>query len=386
MDICVLNPFFYPYAGGTEKVLFEVYKRLAKRHNVTVISSALDTRSKGSRENVHGIDVVRLKTTYIDVPVLPMPFPVTMGLRDAVEKENADIYHINNRYLYFFDTINAIKKKGGKIALTLHDALPKNIGPFTDNTGYIYDVVWGRKIIQYADVITGVSRNTIETTVPAEQMDKAFVIYNGVDSNLYRHRKKEAGRRIMKRLGVDPHSIIVLNNGRLVTQKGQIYLIRAFAEIMKRRKDNGINLVIIGKGPLKDTLWYMAKDLGVGRNFKFQSGIPESDMPLYYNISDVFVSASLYEPASISIMEALASEVPVVASKVGGVPEMMKNFGIYVKPKSIEDIREGVMEVLTNREAARRRAAGGRKLMLKEHDWDEIAKKYERVFELAIKK
>jgi glycosyltransferase involved in cell wall biosynthesis len=384
MDICVLNPFFYPYPGGTEKVLLEIYRRMAKRHNITVISAALKAGQKDSVEDIYGINVIRLKTSYIDVPILPMPFPVTMGLRDAISKQKADIYHINNRHVYFGDTVKCIKRSGGKMALTLHDAIPKNIDPFTDNGGYVYDMLWGRRLIEHSDVITGVSRDTIATTVPNNLIGKCNVIYNGVDFGKYRPRAKNSAFKIMKRLGISKDSFVVLNNGRLINQKGQIYLIRAIAELAKERGDIVLN--IIGRGSLKDTFLYMARDLGISDRMRICSGIPENEMPYYYNMSSVFVSASLYEPASISIMEALASGIPVVATKVGGVPETMKGRGIYVKPRSINGIKRGIERFIDNQKEARRIGMKGRELMIKEHDWNLISKKYETVFESTVRK
>ncbi len=383
----MLNPFFYPYAGGTERVLLEVYSRLSKRHNVTVISAALNDKNKGSVEHVKGIKVVRLKTLHLDFPALPMPFPVMRGLPDAIQKAGADIYHINNRYLYFFNTINAIKKMNRSLALTLHDAMPSNIDTITDRGGYLYDVVWGRRLMEYADVITAVSENTLKTTVPEKYRDRAYVIYNGVDTDRYRPRSKNDRDvvRIRKELGLSNDSITIMNNGRLVPQKGQVYLIRAFAEIVKRRKGLDLNLLIIGRGPLKDTLMYMARDLGIDYRVQMLTGIDEMEMPYYYNASDMFVSASLYEPASLSVMEALASQLPVVATKVGGVPEMMHANGVYTKPHSISGLRTGITNVLENMTSAGKRAARGRELMIKEHDWNSIAKDYERIFESTLR-
>ncbi len=382
----MLNPFFYPYAGGTERVLFEVYSRLAKRHNVTVVSAALHNKNK-SVEEISGIKVIRLKTKYVDFPALPMPFPMMQGLPDAVQREGADIYHINNRYLYFFNTISAIKKINKALALTLHDAMPRNIDTITDSGGYLYDVVWGRRLMNYADVITAVSKNTVETTVPREFRERAYVIYNGVDTTRFKYRPKSDSNvgRVLRKLGIRKDSITIMNNGRLVTQKGQVYLLRAVAELAKKRPELDINLLMVGRGYLKDTLLYMAKDLGMSERVRMLTDIDERVMPYYYNAADVFVSASLYEPASLSVMEALACELPVVATKVGGVPEMMGGFGVYAKPKSISGIRKGIESVIENPGASRRRAAGGRARMIKEHDWNNIADEYERVFTSSVR-
>ena len=387
MDICVLNPFFYPYSGGTERVLYEVYRRLAKRHNVTVISGAPENRNKESVEQMNGIRIVRLKTTHIGFPFVPMPFPIMQGLPKAIQKERADLYHINNRYLYFYNTINAIKRIKKTLALTLHDAMPRNIDTITDGGGYIYDVVWGRRLMQYADVITAVSKNTLDTTVPKEYKERAYVIYNGVNTGVYRRRKRgnRGVAKVRRSLGIDGNTINIMNNGRLVAQKGQVYLLRAAAALMKERKDLDLNLMMIGRGYLKETLTYMASDLGMSGRFGIFTGIEERELPYYYNAADIFVSASLYEPASLSVMEALASEVPVAATKVGGVPEMMGGCGTYVRPKSISGMKEGIERLIDNRNKARKLALEGRKLMKKEHDWDKIASEYEHRFEATIR-
>lgn len=387
MDICVLNPFFYPYAGGTERVLYEVYRRLSKKHNVTVISGTLGNKNKESVEEMDGMRIVHLRTMHIGFPTLPMPFPIMQGLPAAIQREKADLYHINNRYLYFYNTINAIRKINKALALTLHDAMPRNIDTITDGGGYIYDVVWGRRLMQYADVITAVSKNTLDTTVPREYKERAYVIYNGVNTSAYKHRKKHNARvkETMKLIGSGARTINIMNNGRLVAQKGQVYLLRAAAELMKQRKDLEINLFVVGRGYLKETLTYMAGDLGMPDRFRILTGIDEKDMPYYYNAADLFVSASLYEPASLSVMEALASEVPVVATKVGGVPEMMDGCGTYIKPMSIASLREGMESVIDDPKNARRLASKGRELMKKEHDWDKISAEYEQRFEATLR-
>lgn len=381
MDICVLNPFFYPYSGGTERVLFEVYRRLAKHHNITVISANFEKPNKSVTEHISGIKVVRLKTTHIGFPGLPMPFPVTLGLREALRRERAQIYHINNRYTYFIDTVNQIKKLDGRMALTLHDSVPRNVDAFTDNGGHIYDIVWGRRMMEYADVITAVSQHTIDATVPKKVKERAYVIYNGVDSNRYKYRSKlnPGVQRAMKELELSEGSVNIMNNGRLVAQKGQIYLIRALAQLLKGKKMDA-NLFMVGRGYLKDTLTYMALDLGVSHRVRIVNGIAEKMMPYYYNAADTFVSASLYEPASLSVMEALSSRVPVVATRVGGVPEMMKGCGLYARPASVSGLAERIIETIEDHRGARLRSAEGRKLMLKEHNWDNIAKRYGEIF------
>ena len=185
MDICVLNQFFYPYKGGTEKVLFERYRRMAKRHNITVITSA-PHGSKSFVEEIEGITVMRLKSAYINMPILPLPFVSMRGLNSTIKKVQCDLYHINNRYQYFGDSVAAIRKAGGKMALTLHNTLPIGIGPAIDSLGLAYDIMWGRVLMHECDLITGISKNTIDTTVLKRDIHKTHLVYNGVDHKIFR--------------------------------------------------------------------------------------------------------------------------------------------------------------------------------------------------------
>ncbi|MDE1868614.1 MAG: glycosyltransferase family 4 protein [Candidatus Micrarchaeota archaeon] len=385
MDICVLNPYFYPYKGGTEKVLYEIYTRLAKRHNITVITSATMNRNSYGIEDINGIKVVRLKTAYIPGGhLLPLPINLMEGFNAAAAKVDADIYHINNRYLYFPRSVHLLKKAEKKIALTIHNALPKGIDLFTDSAGLLYDVSWGRRLMHTADLITGISRATIDSTVPKDEMRKTHLVYNGVDYDKF-SKKRGADPKLVavkRRLGLK--GTVVLANGRLVTQKGQTYLLEAVAEL-KKELDTELNLLIIGRGPLESRLKREAKARGLNGHFKIINGIDEDTLPYYYNVADVFVMPSLYEPASLAILEALSCELPCIASNVGGLPEMMGDCGLLAMPKSSDDIREKILYVLNNKERARALGRKGRERMKKRHDWNNIAKQYEELFEKTIR-
>ena len=371
MDICILNPFFYPYNGGTEKVLLEIYKRLAKKHNITVLSAAFP--GSGGDTEKFGIRIVRLKSRYINLPGLPLPWPLMEGLNDAVARVDADVYHINNRYLYYPGALGAIKSTGARLLLTLHNALPKGIDPLTDAGGLLYDLIWGREVMRRADRIVGITKSVLNTTVPKQMSYKSMVIYNGVDTERFKRRNGDSRvKKLREDIGGEE---IILNVARFTGQKGQIYLLRAFSEIAKER--NRAKLVMIGNGPLKKRLRKEAERLGIGRNVLMLSDVKEEALPLYYDSADAFALPSLYEPASLALLEALSSGVPTVASKVGGIPEMMKDCGLYSRPRDHKSIQKAIETLLSERDLSRRLSESGRRLMRREHDWDRIANEYE---------
>ena len=382
MDICVLNPFFYPYAGGTEKVLLEVYRRLAKKHNITVLTSAPPGSKKDTVGEVEGIKVIGLKSEHVLVPAAPLPFVVMDGLVGAVKKAGCEMYHINNRYQYFDDCVKAVREVRGKLALTVHNALPIGIDPLVDTLGLAYDVAWGRRLMHEVDLITGISKNTIETTVPKKDMAKTHLVYNGVDYRMFKPvgKNNREVNRIMVGLGETccANDANVVTNGRLVEQKGQIYLIRALAELAKEGYD--IGLLIVGRGPLEKALTSAAQDAGLGDRFWIRNGIPEGQLPYYYNVGDFFVLPSLYEPAGLAVLEAMSCAIPAIASDVGGIPEMLDRYGMYVKPKSTKEIGERLSYMLENKKKVAAIARRGREFAIRRYDWDKIAKRYEELF------
>lgn len=377
MDICVLNPFFYPYKGGTEKVILEVYKRIAKEHNVTILTSGEDGGKEVTKEEVFGINVVRVKTKYHNIPELPLPFLTFQGLDQAISEADADIYHINNRYQYFYRNIRTIKSKG-KLALTIHNSLPMKISPMTDTLGLLYDACWGRAMMKEADVISGVSQNTIDVTVLERDLHKCHVIYNGVDYNVFRKIEKndKLVRAIRNELGFEGETILL--NGRFVRQKGHIYLMKAVRELQKKGIE--VNLLFLGKGPDEDKIYLKAQKLGIGRRLGIRGDLGDEALPYYYAASDISAAPSLYEPASLVALESMACELPIVASKVGGLPEMVGDCGSYTKPRDYQGLAKRIEELLYDNDSACDLGRRGRERVIKRHSWDKIAQRYEELF------
>ena len=367
-----MNPYFYPYKGGTEKVLFEVYRRLAKRHNITVLTS--DFGSKSGASEIEGIKVKRIHSRSVYIPGAPLPFQSFSGLGREIRNAAADLYHINNRYQYFYPDISAIPS-GGKLAITIHNSLPKNIDAVTDTVGLWYDLAWGRKIMKRADIITGVSRNAIDTTVPNAFASKSYVVYNGVDYAVLKNRGRNSRRvsSIRRDLGIDVDRVVVCN-GRLVPQKGQRYLIGAVSGFRR----GSVGLLLIGSGPKESELRGLARMAGMP--IAVVAGLDDMGLSYHYSAADVAVAPSLYEPASMATLESMSCELPVVASKIGGLPEMVGDCGIYAEPRSVNQIHDGIESLLGSRADAKRRGRCGRSRVIRRHSWNSIAKRYEELF------
>ncbi|MCK4327404.1 MAG: glycosyltransferase family 4 protein [Candidatus Diapherotrites archaeon] len=365
MDICMVNPFFFPYMGGTEKHIYEVGRRLAKNHHVTVLTYRYPKAPK--REVVAGMEVIRARAlvlTYLPHP-LPPPMPLAPHADAVIQKQARynDLFHFHNRFTYSVNSFKSLKRKGRHVCLTLHNARPQGIDPVTDAAGSFYDDFFGEKIFGQCDRIAAVSRNTLETTLQEEYRGKASVVYNGVNLEDYDPRMDCSDT-------LSEYGDFVFSNGRLVEQKGFKYLLEAAKSIDS-------HIVILGRGQQKKRLKRLAPD-----NVTFiTKPVSEEILACLYGAAKAFVLSSLYEPFGMAFLEAMAMETPVVGTTVGGIPEIVtKEVGRLVPPRDPAAIAEAVNSILASPAQAKRMGHAGRKRVQKNFTWDHSAQGYEKLY------
>ena len=180
MHICHLDPLFHPYHGGAEKVVYEVSRRLTDRHRISVLTSRLPNTKP--REKLAGMEIVRASPSiYLEnMPsFVPPPFTIVPFFNCLLLKHDADLYHIHNRFWYYYGTMLNLKLlKRKKLALTLHNALPKGISPTVDYGSLAYDLLVGRRWMELSNVIIAVSEYTRDVTVPKRLHHKVHVVHN----------------------------------------------------------------------------------------------------------------------------------------------------------------------------------------------------------------
>ncbi|NYZ79089.1 glycosyltransferase family 4 protein [Candidatus Micrarchaeota archaeon] len=381
MEICMLDPLFYPYFGGTEKVVYEFGKRLARKYGISILTSRIPGTSP--YEEIEGMKVYRTPSIYLKNLPSFMPPPYTISpfiTRDILKRSEADIFHIHCRYFYYLETLIPIKYiMRKKLMLTLHNAKPEGISFMTDKSAALYDMVWGYRIMENCDRIAAVSRYTQEVTVPSYLKHNTEVVYNGVDEKHFRPRKDDSVR---KKFGIGEGPLL-LTNGRLVPQKGMYYLIEAFYMLKEYFKD--AKLIIIGKGPLKDELASQCFRLGVQDSVNFVTGIPEEELPLYYNAASLFVLPTLWEPSAVVLYEALASGKAIVTTRAGGNPEIVSpKCGMLVPPRNAEELCDKMKLLLEDEKLRRRMEKNSRKRAVENFTWDIAAKRYERIYKRIL--
>jgi glycosyltransferase involved in cell wall biosynthesis len=208
--------------------------------------------------------------------------------------------------------------------------------------------------------------------------EKVEIIPNAVDPSKYHGSiDREAVRN---RYGVQPHEKLILSVGRLVPQKGIEYLIQAVPNVAWRHPE--AKFVIVGEGWYRDHLQYLAGTTGQAWRINFTGFIPDQELIALTMSADVLVISSIYEPFGIVALEGMAAGVPVVASQVGGLTEIIEHdkTGVLVYPRNPDSIAWGIDHVLSNPELAKWLVQNAKKVVQKVYSWEAIAKKTVKLY------
>lgn len=375
MNICLVNAFFHPYIGGTEKHMYEMGRRVAKHENVIVYTSRLEGTK--ARENVEGMEVYRTEVKQYKMPLIyPPPLVVASKVKEEIpeldEDIGIDIFHLEGRWYPSFSFVAKYAKQKKKLfMLTLHNARPVGISPMVTFLGTIFETAYGKKIIKAADKIVAVC-NFVKEDIAKYGVDKEKieVLYNGVDTGVFKPSEKT-----FKKEYSDRFDFLTVFLGRLIEQKGLVYLVDAMAEVVKEHPRTG--LLIVGKGKERAKLEVRARKLGVDKNIVFPGFIPEEQLPNLYSSADIFVLPSLWEVLPIALLEALACGAPLLVSDAGGNPEVIEEGenGFTFKRRDTRGLAEKMRMMIEDEKMRRRMSKGSRDIAIKKFDWDLIAEK-----------
>jgi glycosyltransferase involved in cell wall biosynthesis len=208
--------------------------------------------------------------------------------------------------------------------------------------------------------------------------DKLQVVPNGVDLTKFGKRSADA-ERLRKELGILPAERVVGNVGRLVEVKGQKYLMEAAKGIIRRYPE--VKFLIVGDGPLKSRLLRQVATLGIENHIIF-AGFRD-DMPDLYSVMDVFALSSNDEASPMTIFEAAAAGLPIVATKVGGIVDVItdRQNGLLVEPHDSKTLSQAILYLLENEAESDRLGKTAALTVLRQHSIEVMVRSYETIYE-----
>ena len=232
--------------------------------------------------------------------------------------------------------------------------------------------------------LVAVSKRVREFAIVDEGIDpdKITVISNGIDLPLEINLSDKEHISLRQSLGVKPGDNLILNVGRLSQPKGHNFLIEAIPEVLEHYPNTVF--VIAGDGYLRPTLEIKANELCVQDNVRFLG--TRTDVPELMSIADLFILPSTREGLPIVILEALRAKLPVIATEVEGVEEIILDGenGLLVPPGNSKALSAATIKLLSNENFRNHIGSAGEQLVQEKYSVDRMCKKYEALFQKMV--
>jgi glycosyltransferase involved in cell wall biosynthesis len=227
---------------------------------------------------------------------------------------------------------------------------------FEDGTGLRLAERVGQALFVVA--ISDFARSQLLKLLPATEWDKVRVVRCGVDIDSFPVSQATGAADELR----------VLYVGTLIERKGQPVLLEAFARLVA----GGVaaRLTLVGQGPRRAELERMAQDLGVADTVTFTGGLDHDRVREEYTRTDVFCLPSFAEGLPVVLMEAMASGLPVVSTRIAGIPELVEDgeHGFLVRPGRADDLEQALARLAAEPELRRRMGALAQAKVARDHD------------------
>lgn len=367
----------YPTYGGSGIVGSELGRELVERgHNVHFISSSLPTRLTETNDRVHFHEVEMMSYPLFEHQPYSLALATKMGTVARAEK--LDLLHVHYAIPHSISAILARESIKDRFYLpvitTLHGTDITLVGA---DRSYLPIT---RYALQQSDGVTAVSNFLKKATIETFDFDEVEVIPNFICGADY---KAQENSPLKKELAPNGEKLLVhVSNFRPVKRPADC------VEILARVRERGINakLIMVGDGPEVSAVRHKAKQLCVLDFCQFVGKQPK--IVDYIAIADVLLLPSEQESFGLSALEAQACEVPVIASRVGGIPEVINEgeSGFLSEIGNVEKMTEDSITLLQNEEMRRIFGQRGRELALSRYDTSKIIPQYIAFYEKIVER
>lgn len=395
VEVCFISPEYIPLSGGTGSYVYYLSRELIKNgYSTSVVTSYDETKDITINKKQRAFFLKTLKVPVVRSFIFAgAAFRKLKQINDNIP---VDITHINLPLVPSF----AVPRNFGKTLITTVHSTWKGEAesirrePYSRlNSNERFMVSFNRLLRFFEEqtlersnkliAVSDFTRKELQKYYKVRE-DKIRVIHNGVDINKFAPPKDKT--QVKKELGFDKKNVNILSVGRLYARKGLFTLLESVSIVAKKYKN--VKLIISGKGQsneMKKLINY-AEKLGVRSNILFTGYFPDAKLPKLYQAADIFAFSTFYENLPFAVLEALSSSLPVVTTKVGGIPEMIDDGkdGFLVPPANSAVLSDRILYLIEHPIEASEMAFQARKTVENRFDWRLIVKKVIKVYQEAL--
>lgn len=369
--VLIFSTAYFPLVGGAEVAVKEITDRLPDFEFV-MITAKLDKKLV-DQEKIGNVLVYRL------------------GVGDKWDKFRLILNGWKKaKEIGKFDVVWAIMASyGGFAALRFKKRNPNVKFLLTlqegDSKWDIYKHVWWcwwyfKQIFKRADYIQAISNYLADWAKKMGAKCSITVVSNGVDINNFKtteENRESVRENIRKELGLGAQDKVIVTASRLVKKNGVGDLIDSLKFL-----DNDFKLLILGAGVLEENLKKQVKESGLEKRVYFLGQKNHQELPKYLWASDIFCRPSLSEGLGNVFLEAMATGLPVIGTKVGGIPDFLADgeTGLFCEVKNPGDIAEKIKRLAGDKDLSEKLIVKGESVVDKKYGWDLISKEMEKIF------
>jgi len=367
MKILMISSY-YPTIGGAEKYLYEISSILSKKNSIFVLAPNIYGDIPRSEFKVFRAWTL-IKNNKLIKKFFPLEYvqnysfiiPAVLKGRKIIKKEKIDIIHVH--YGLAYGIIGLILKKITKkpLIITLH-------GGGLDIKGFkkIFNLAI-KKVLKGSDKVITVSDAIRKKANRIYERD-IEVIHNGIHINDFKNKGDNN---------------FVLGVGILSKRKGFEYLIKTAA----RKELKEVNFKIVGDGPEREHLERLIKDLNL-KNVELLGSLSHEKVKEILSECSALVLPSNYDAFGLVLIEAMACSKPVIGTKVGGIPEVIKDKenGFLIKPGNVNELFLAIKKLMSEKKLRKKMGNKGKERVKKMFTWDITIKKMNKMYKELIRK
>ena len=369
----------YPVYGGSGVVATELGKALASRgHEIHFIAYSMPFRLGTIRQNVSFHEVNVNAYPLFEYP--PYTLNLTSKIVDVVRYEKLDVLHMHYAIPHATSAVLArqiLAKEGisAPVVTTLHGTDITIVG---QDPSFAPVVAWS---INESDGVTAVSEYLRkETEKTCEVCTDIRVIPNFIDTVRFRRQMKDHFKAALCPNG--EKVLVHVSNFRPVKRATEV--VEVFHRL--RREGHAVKLLLVGDGPDRIPAEHLARELGVIEDIRFLG--KQEPVEEILSIADVFLMPSGSETFGLAALEAMACNVPVVASDIGGLPELVIDgeTGFLCPLGDVDAMTDRVRAMLLNEDLQARMAEASRKRAVDVFDVERVIPMYEAYYAEVMEK
>jgi glycosyltransferase involved in cell wall biosynthesis len=374
MRILILNYEFPPLGGGAGRATLNIAKELVKQgHQVDIITSKYNdhTPRKDSKATIYSVNTHR-KSIH-DVGLLAIVEYLVKGwfiYRKLVKKNDYDAIHAFFSIPTGIITYLGKKLYGKKYIVSLRGSDVPGYDP--DMFPILQKMLIGlnRKIWKNAETVVANSNGLKKIAEQTEKM-RFGVIHNAANTDLFKPANKKKQGKTLRLVTVC----------RILKRKGLQHVIQALKQI----EQEDITLDIYGTGEYEEELKELVKEKQLQRKVLFHGFKPSKEIAKKLNEADVFIHPSLTEAFGMVFAEAMACGLPIIATRVGGIPEIVEDGknGFLVKPGDVQGLKKAIQKLKGNPTLMKQMGKDSLKKVKERFSWEKVAQAYLKEYQKA---